>query len=205
MNLKGVIPLEKLEEEGRYCIRCFNDGVQKITKKGRLYYQCPTCGTTSERRIVIDNGITWWIDAEGTYWHESVGVIVLNEKSKILCLMRKIYPFALGLPAGHLDRGEEPLNAARRELKEETGLSPASDVHHIATFDMPGDSCSRGSDHHRWHLYRTHSHNAHVPSLSDEASEAQWLTIAEIQKHGQVTYALRYIINNFGLSLLGPL
>ena len=53
-------------------------------------------------------------------------VVVLNEKAEILLLQRssesKMFPGLWGLPGGHIDKGENAIEAAKRELKEETGL-----------------------------------------------------------------------------------
>ena len=59
------------------------------------------------------------------------------------------YRHALGrptleLPAGGLERGEEPEAAARRELAEEAGLAPGS-LEHLGTFNTsPGRISERG-------------------------------------------------------------
>ncbi len=54
--------------------------------------------------------------------------IVLESDGKILIIRRKeksyVYPDYNGLPAGHIDFGETPENAAIRELYEETKLKP---------------------------------------------------------------------------------
>lgn len=158
---------------------------------------------TSERSIVIDNKITWWVDENGDYWHESVGVVVLNEDKKILCLLRKIFPFSYALPAGHLDKGEKPKIAALRELKEETSMQSTVDqLKLVETFDMSGDSCRRGSDHHKWHLYKFVSSGSQELILSDEASTTRWCDVAELKKSNNVSFALNFIIDRFGGKLV---
>ena len=57
-----------------------------------------------------------------------VGVVgvVLNDAGQILLLKhtyRDKYPW--GLPSGWLKRGEQPMDALKREIKEETGITPS--------------------------------------------------------------------------------
>ena len=66
---------------------------------------------------------------EVVHHHGGAGVAALNEKGEIY-LVRQ-YRYALGrelieIPAGKLEKGEDPLEAARRELGEEAGLCAAA-------------------------------------------------------------------------------
>ena len=192
-----------LDQEGQYCIKCFSGPIKRILKGNLTYYQCAACGETSERSLVIDNGIVWRVDKNGIYWHESVGVVIIDEQNKILCLLRQIYPFLYSIPAGHLDIGEKPEAAVKRELKEETGISHVKKLELIKEFDVPGDSCRRGSDDHHWHLYRGRISGVPKILLSDEASSAGWFSFEEIRKLENVAYPLKYIVETFGDSILG--
>lgn len=188
--------------EGQYCISCFKGPVERILNDGRTSYICRSCGRTEDRSLVIDNGITWWMTADRTYWHESVGVVVVNKENKILCMLRQIFPFASALPAGHLDMDEEPEHAARRELEEETGIVAKGALEHLGDFDIPGDACRRGSDDHVWHLYRYRLPDDVKIALSDEASGAEWFTLSELQSLDNATYPLSVIIRKFNRSLI---
>ena len=53
-----------------------------------------------------------------------VGCIVFDERGRIL-LIKRLYPPGRGrwsIPGGHVEKGEDVLEAAKRELYEETGI-----------------------------------------------------------------------------------
>jgi len=56
--------------------------------------------------------------------------LILSDDGKVLAVSRKDDPTAFGLPGGKVDPGEEPIQAAARELQEETGLI-ASDLRQV--------------------------------------------------------------------------
>ena len=71
-------------------------------------------------KVRLENGRT--STREVVHHHGGAGVAALNEKGEIY-LVRQ-YRYALGrelieIPAGKLEKGEDPLEAARRELGED--------------------------------------------------------------------------------------
>ena len=53
----------------------------------------------------------------------SVGVIITNSEDKVLLLEHILRPASgWGIPGGFINEGEQPIDAVRRELREETGI-----------------------------------------------------------------------------------
>jgi len=169
---------------------------------GVTLYRCTSCGAKNLRRLSIDHGICWWVDSNGIYWHETVGVFLLDLHGRVLCIKRRIFPLVLALPAGHLDCGEAPIEGAYRELEEETGIMGV-DLNLRFRFVMEGDSCSRGSDDHVWNLFTGVVAQEVDITLCDEAEAYFWLTPNEIEAHTHVGYALNYILTHYGTALIG--
>jgi ADP-ribose pyrophosphatase YjhB (NUDIX family) len=190
-----------LNKEGQYCIECFSEKVERVHKNNLTYYHCAACGKTSERSLVIDNKIVWRIDKNTReYWHESVGIFVFNKDNKALFFERTIYPFAFAIPAGHLDIDENAEVAAKRELKEETGIK-INTIKLFSEEDVIGDQCRRGADNHKWHLYTTQIKNISEIKINDEGARPIWLSLEEaLQK--ELVYPVRYFIEKYGDKLL---
>ncbi len=90
----------------KYCIRC-GDAVELRASYGQVRPLCPSCG---------------WIHFADP--KVAVGVLVEDE-GKILLVQRSFDPHKgkWTLPAGFMNAGEDPAEAARRECLEETSLN----------------------------------------------------------------------------------
>ncbi len=94
-----------LADEARYCLRCGTPlTLQEVFGKVRPF--CPACG---------------WVH----FADPKVAVAILITQNNQVLMGRRVNDPGRGrwtLPAGFIDAGEDPREAARRECLEETGL-----------------------------------------------------------------------------------
>lgn len=111
--------------------------------------------------------------------HYSVGIIV-ECNGKYLLMDRINPPPGFACSAGHIDEGEEALEAAIRELKEETGIEKR-DLEFVCEEEIPWNYCKSVTVHY-WCLYRTSVDKEDIVIEKDEARSMNWYTIEEIKE-----------------------
>lgn len=194
----AVLPPSATAEGGKrqFCLYCRSEAVAwHRNSNGVRYVVCSTCGRTETRCIVLDPDINWWTDIDDEYWHATAGVFVQRDDGRYLFFNRTAHPFGLTIPAGHIGAREAPLQAAMRELEEETGVTVRT-LRLMGEISIPGDECRRGSDHHHWHVFR-HDYDHQPVRLNEEGDAPVWYTLNEAASR-HVIYAVARLIDHFG-------
>ena len=108
---------------------------------------------------------------------DAVALLVLNEQGEMLCVRqqrRAVDAVTLEVPAGLIDPGESPEQAARRELQEEAGFD--ADVTLLSRF-----YASPGFSNELLYLFRAENlRESRLPMDDDEDIEVVWHRPAEV-------------------------
>ena len=138
---------------------------------------------------------------------DAVVVLALREDGAIPFVRQWRVPAGrplLELPAGRVDPGETPLEAARRELREEVGLDPTVLQPALEFFVAPGWATE--------YLYGYIARDcveAPLPPDSDEELIVEWLTLGEAMtrvEDGEIVDAKSLILlQALALEAVGPL
>ena len=145
---------------------------------------CRRCGSRLHRkddnRYVCERGHALFLNAA-----PAAGLLLLNDKSEVLMIVRAIEPGKglLGLPGGFCD-GEETLEAAlAREVQEEVGLSPRD-------YSAPEYLLS-GAEPYNYRgeplpvlivLYMAKLLTTKQPTAGDDAAAIKWLAPANVSR-----------------------
>lgn len=110
--------------------------------------------------------------------HTSVGLLVWKE-GKLLLIERARFPFGFAVPAGHIDGDSSAEEAAKRELKEETGLE-AGDLELVLEARMDNRCRREGGNWHQWKLYEAEA-AGELKRSEDETKQAGWHSSGDIK------------------------
>jgi ADP-ribose pyrophosphatase YjhB (NUDIX family) len=120
---------------------------------------------------------------------ESAGGVVVNPEGRVLVVSQ--HGTSWSLPKGHLEEGESPLEAARREIREETGVGRLELVRPLGSYTRPGLGRDGGEDPSELktiHLFLFRTDATELAPLDSDNPEARWVereTVAGLLTHAK--------------------
>lgn len=118
---------------------------------------------------------------------ESAGGIVLNRRGQVLVVSQ--HGTSWSLPKGHIEEGEDPLAAARREIYEEAGVKELELLSELGSYERYKLSATGGEDHSELktiHMFLFKTAQDALRPVDPENPEALWLDKAEVA--GRLTH-----------------
>jgi 8-oxo-dGTP pyrophosphatase MutT (NUDIX family) len=113
--------------------------------------------------------------------HKSAGIIIQNTHNELLMIDRANFPYGWACPAGHINEGETPEQAAIRETQEETGLELVDCA--LLVHEYVGwNECAQGTKGHDWFVYRALGWEGEIKATNKEAKEIKWQPKADLPR-----------------------
>ncbi|MCA1591918.1 MAG: NUDIX domain-containing protein [Acidobacteria bacterium] len=107
---------------------------------------------------------------------ESAGGIVVNQRGEILVVSQ--HGTSWSLPKGHIEPGEDKLDAARREIYEESGVTQLELVGELGSYERFRISASGGEEPTELktiHLFLFHTAQETLRPVDPDNPEAKWV------------------------------
>lgn len=165
-----------------------------------IFKYCPVCG--SEHFEVHNFKSKKCQDCGFVYYANpcsATAAFIVNDNDEMLVVRRAKEPAkgTLDLPGGFVDMGETVEEGMRREIKEETGL----DVHDIQyLFSSPNVYKYSGMGIHTLdmdYLVPVHGDNSIVVKAADDAAEALWIPLTEVNPDDFGLDSIRHAVIRF--------
>jgi 8-oxo-dGTP pyrophosphatase MutT (NUDIX family) len=115
---------------------------------------------------------------------ECAGGIIINQFNKIAIVNQNHDSWSL--PKGHIDKGESAINAAVREIYEETGIINPTLIKKIGTYEryrIGLDGNDDLSELKTIHIFLFQSNQKILTPIDKNNPEARWINIKEVENY----------------------
>lgn len=118
-----------------------------------------------------------------TKYVKCAGAIIMNNNQEVAIVNQNHDSWSL--PKGHIDPGESKIDAAKRELYEETGIKNATLIKYIGEYGrykIGLDGKDDKSEHKTIFIYLFKSDQKILEPIDPDNPEAQWVPYQEVHK-----------------------
>lgn len=132
-----------------------------------------------------------------------IGIFAFNTTNKKLLIGKRIKGKSWGLPGGKLEHGEEFIQSAIRELKEETNIDIEDEarVDHVCSFN-----CVNTDDNYHWFdvyvrvLLNDNEESQLFNNEPDKCEKWEWFSYEElIEKYEELFYPLKVFLKKYNI------
>lgn len=115
---------------------------------------------------------------------KSAGGIIINESGQVLVVSQ--HGLSWSLPKGHVEENESLLDAAYREIEEETGLTTLRYIDYLGhywRYKLNKDGSDDTSEEKNLHFFLFTSSETRLNPQDSDNPEAKWLNINEVSQY----------------------
>ncbi len=126
------------------------------------------------------------------------GGVVIHKSSHAICVVTNELGLHV-LPKGSLTRGESYLEAAKREVYEETGLESLVLVRELGILERPGHSSAQSKHHDvvkRIHLYLFETDQDNLRPVLSDAISAEWIQAENLKDTLSWSEEFQFVLEN---------
>ena len=116
---------------------------------------------------------------DGKLMHYSVGALIKKD-GKYLLIDRVKPPLGFAGLAGHIDEGEDKIQALKREVEEESGVK-IDNYKLLFKEELDWNWCSKEVDIHYWYLFECNV-SGEIEQNYIETKSIGWYTVNEIKE-----------------------
>ena len=125
------------------------------------------------------------------FFRAGVGAVIANEHGDVLACERRDIAGAWQFPQGGLKADESPLEAVRREIREETGIRRShlrlmQECQDLLVYELPPSARSKKTGRgqvQRWFMFEYTGRLAIVPPADSEFVACAWRPFDEVERH----------------------
>tara|TARA_Y100001970_G_scaffold132575_1_gene163620 strand:+ start:8533 stop:8961 length:429 start_codon:yes stop_codon:yes gene_type:complete len=118
-----------------------------------------------------------------TKYVKCAGAIIINKNNEVAVVNQNHDSWSL--PKGHIDPGETKIDAAKRELYEETGIKNATLIKYIGEYGryrIGLDGKDDKSEHKTIFIYLFKSNQKILKPIDPHNPEAKWVPYQKVEK-----------------------